>query len=283
MFILSRPVVSRSAIAFALFGLCHHALAVEDSEDVAKQRRLQFLTRKADDLQLSFAAEPERLLPLTKPPVLRFSNPVRDSFGDGAIFLWLSGRRPIAAASLWIRANGEFGQDFSSLSDAPLRCVRDDKIAWSPKTGILVNRPIDDAPEPGQTPQRRLSQMRQLARRFKGSIGAWPAEGFRELRLLTRPIYRYSSEDHKVIDGAVFALALANDPEALVMVELTRNSSDGQAVWRFSLARMSAVRMIIRLDDREVWAADGYWRKPRSLNDPYIELLGEKYSPAATK
>ena len=89
--------------------------------------------------------------------------------------------------------------------------------------------------------------------------------------------------DDGVLDGAVFSLSQANDPEVLVQLELNRDSSDGVANWSYSLARMSTTRMKVRLDDKVVWEADGYWRQPRSPNDPYMENFGDTPKPGDSK
>lgn len=239
-----------------------------------KELRLEFMKQRLGELQVSRQAKPDTPLTLTESPVLRFSNPLRASSSDGGVFLWLAGRRPMAAATIWIRDKRQYGHDFTSLSAQPLRCVRNGKVVWSPVSGIIIREPIEDTSPPSPSPQIRLAQMRKLADRFSAEIGAWPAEGWSKLRLMPRPLYRYASEDEGVIDGAIFSLAVANDPEVLVQLELTDDPTDGVANWSYSIARMTAIWMKVRLDDKLIWEADGYWQKPRSPQDPYMENFG---------
>lgn len=186
---------SRCVMMLLGIGILSSSVAVGQEPDEARARRLEFMKRKLGELQLSFRAEPDETLTLTESPVLRFSNPVRSSTSDGGVFLWLAGQRPVAAATIWIRAQWQYGHDFTSLSAEPLQCVRNGKVVWSPARGVLIREPIKDASEPSQNPKLRLVQMRKLAGRFSAEIGAWPAEGWRELRLMPQPIYRYASED----------------------------------------------------------------------------------------
>lgn len=110
-----RPTVSDRAVLIAALLLlphvCPHSAAESENPDRERQQRLSFMKRKLDEFILTAESEPARPLPRTAEPVLRFSNPVRNAFSDGAVFLWLSGKRPVAAASLFIRHNGDFGSN----------------------------------------------------------------------------------------------------------------------------------------------------------------------------
>ena len=64
----------------------------------------------------------------------------------------------------------------------------------------------------------------------------------------------------------------------LLVLEAVRPAS-GKPEWRFSLARLTAVRAEVRLDGEEVWSVEGYWNNPRSTDDPYVEAVEGKYSP----
>lgn len=272
----------RGGLLFVLLAILPLPLlrAQPDPRDAERQHRLDFMKQKLEEFVLTTGSEPDEPLPHTDEPVLRFSNPVRNSFSDGAIFFWLDGERPVAAASLFIRYNGDFGFDLTSMSAEPLQCLRDGKVLWAPQTGSLVRQPLPDAPGPADSPVLRLTQMRRMARRFSGSFNPWPREGLEEFRLLSQPIYRYEDESSGVIDGAVFALAQANDPEVLLSLELVRPESGDAPVWVYSLSRMSAVLLKVRLGDREIWSVEGYGKLQHTLHDPYIELVKEKYPGA---
>jgi hypothetical protein len=92
---------------------------------------------------------------------------------------------------------------------------------------------------------------------------------------MPQPLYRYTA-DNGAAEGAVFALAQANDPEVLVVLELARPVPNG-AAWSYGLARMSSAQLRVRLDDREVWSAKAYWSNPRAPEDPYQEAEDGKF------
>jgi len=244
-------------------------------DDEVKEQRLKFMEQRLDEFQLALPnGDP---LPRTEKPILRFSNPVRDSFCDGIIHLWLDGGVPVAVASLWIREDDDFGRDFVSLHETSLECSCRGKMVWSPKAGAHVRQPLPGAPQASDSTRLRLVQMRRMAARFKGNVGAWPAEGWAELRLLTQPVYRYASRTRGIIDGAVFVLAQANDPEMILVLEIVQTSGDATPAWRYSLARMTAVRLRAELDGKAVWSVNAYGHQPRSIADPYVEEMEGKF------
>lgn len=101
--------------------------------------------------------------------------------------------------------------------------------------------------------------MKRLAEKIKSA----------ENRLLPTPLYRYSSKAHGVIDGAVFALVTANDPEVLIVIEAYAN--DSTMKYRYKLGRMNSQPRKVFFGDEEIWDLQGFWRNPKSPNDPYIE------------
>src|SRR5207249_1176358 len=193
---------------------------------------------------------PDAPLTLKTEPIIFYSNPEGPSH-SGATFLWLDGERPIAAISLSIRRpNDTVAHEMTSFSAAPLDCQRRGKSVWTPKTGGLLAQPFADAPPPAASEPQRLTQMRNLARRFtatrQGSTDTHP----QELRLLTTPLYRFSASDQGIFDGALFAFAISNDPDMFLLLEATAQPPR----WQYSLARMSSVAEIVRLDDAEVFS-----------------------------
>ena len=273
---LARGLTGQLAVlaCFLLASIAAQGVAQDPEDDEDRRKRLEFMTQKMDGFVLSTEKAPDKMLPRTKEPVLRFSNPTRGN-ATGAIFLWLSGERPVAVAALRIRPDGGFWREFTSLSDEPLQCKREGKVLWSPQSGI-VRQPLPDAPKPATTPTSRLVQMRRLAERFSVEFDHLSAMRWEELRLLPQPIYRYTA-DKGAVEGAVFALAQSNDPEALLILEL-KHPAEGQPVWEYALARASSQRMRARLDDKEVWTVNAYWSNPRSRDDPYQEVQDGKYA-----
>jgi hypothetical protein len=221
-------------------------------------------------------------LPLKKESVLRYSNPERDSgTWDGATFLWLDGPRPVAAISFGIRRpkNAVF-RELTSLVQSPLECRSGEKPVWSPQTGGLAPRILPGAPPPGATPTGRLTQMRTLARRFTAACTF--KEDTTQLRLLPQPLYRYADEKQGLLDGALFALVVSNDPEMFLTLEAVRERDGDEHQWHYALARMSSLKHTVQLDEAEIWSIPGFYTIPAAerKTGPYVEAFQGTFTSA---
>jgi hypothetical protein len=153
----------------------------------------------------------------------------------------------------------------------------------------LIDQRLLDAPVPvaGDSPAskaRRLTQMRDLARRFSAAYYDSQTDAPTELRLLTTPLRRFAAEDSGVIDGGLFAFAISNDPEVFLVLKAIRSTTaESAAYWNYSLARMCSLRQTIRLDDKEIWSAANFYRLPREerKTGPYIEGQIGFFKPAS--
>lgn len=252
--------------------------ASEGDEEAAA--RLRILKSATAAYELTSREETGKSYALTEEPLLHYSNPVRaDVFSDGAMFVWCDGERPVAAASLSIREGDHITREFCSLTGERLECKLDDKIIWAPDSGGLLRQSFPDAQAAAGSVPLRLTQMRTLARRFSGDFRLPKNETPTELRLVSQPVYRYADDDSGIIDGAMFCMGEANDPELLILLELVKDGVDAEPAWRYSLARMTSIEMHVRLDDAEVWSTSFYWQGPRSPSDPYIEATHGPYPP----
>ncbi len=161
--------------------------------------------------------------------MLRYSNAERDIGSlDGAMFVWLEGSRPVAAASFSVRRlNNMLYRECTSFSSSPLES-RGGPPDWSPKTGGLTNRPLPDAPAPAESKPQRLTQMRNLARRFSAACHNSRSDEPTELRLLPQPLYRFADEPNGVLDGGLFGFVVSNDPELLLLLEAAKDATSGE-------------------------------------------------------
>lgn len=248
----------------------------DTNENAERKLRLEFMKADLDRYVIVATDRGEHPLTATEKPALRYTNPVRTSFTDGTVYFWREGERPLAAAVLSIRENGNVVRELVSLTDRPLRCERDGRAAWTPQGGNLVDQLLGDAPAPDANDKTRLRQMRQAAGRFRAIKKASPDV---DLRLLEHPIYRFAAADVSVIDGAVFAFVEANDPDCFLVLEAHGKSTTSPAQWRFTVARMLAGPIEVELDGKPLWVGEGYWTNPRSLSDPYVELPFGTYPP----
>jgi hypothetical protein len=269
-------------LTLALIG--SHALHGQEREkdDLTKeerQARLDFMKAKAAEFELAAEKDQKHAFKLHDEPLLRYTNPVRSSVSDGVTFLWLDGARPVGAATWSIRGTGNVFREFASLTDRPLECRRNGKVVWSPQQGGLLHQPLASSAEPAETASRRLTQMRSLARGFV--VETMRPESTVELRLLSQPIYRYEDKESGILDGAVFSLSEATDPEMLLVLEAHRPDGKKNHAWRYTLAKMTSPPVRVRLDGKEIWSVPGYWANPRSPNDPYVEAADGTYTSMA--
>src|SRR5947209_20471189 len=133
-----------------------------------RQERLQYMKTKGAELAFFRAENVDTPLTMTAEPVLRYSNPLGlGQTGDGVTLLWLAGTRPLAAVSFSIRPpRDDVYMECTSFSAQPLVCRRQETPIWSPKAGGLIAQRLDDAPPPAAGKPQRLTQMREIARRF---------------------------------------------------------------------------------------------------------------------
>src|SRR5438874_12895917 len=103
-----------------------------------------------------------------------------------------------------------------------------------------------DAPPPAAKDFQRLTQMRNLARRFAATREN--SEGTKELRLQDSPFYRFSDEEQGILDGALFNFVISTDPELLVLIDAARDAARQEPRWQYSLASMSSAQETVRLD-----------------------------------
>ena len=248
-----------------------------DSEE-ARKMRLDFMKDFRSEFQVFRRDRADQPLEAMEEPVQRWSNPVRNSFSDGGLFLWLEGKRPAAAVAVSIRGNGGVWAEMVTFSPIMLRCVRKGAEFWTPQAVGDAQQRLSDAPAPAETARQRLVQMRRLCEQF--TVRSEPVnEQPTELRLMPQPIYRFEDSGSGVLDGALFAFAETTDPEALLLIEAFKTSGGETAYWRYTLARMTSRRLVARRGESVVWSVPGYWLNPRSMNDTYLERHLGVYRP----
>src|SRR5262249_4828875 len=151
------------------------------------------IARAAQRFQV-FGGPDKGQLHLEQAPVLRWPNPTRATT-DGATFVWTHKGRPEVMGCIW--RHGVFSWSFHSLSERPVRAELDGNAIWEPRSAGVHFQRLENAPRPAKTATGRLTQMRNLARRFRCRMSGKEGE---ELRLLPQPVYRYSVDDEKLLD-----------------------------------------------------------------------------------
>lgn len=209
-------------------------------------------------------------LKLNPKPILRWTNPATGRM-HGEIYVWTADGRPEAVMSLykvWEPAWG-FAGEFQSLSGAKLVAERGRSVAWRCDEPGITFREVPDAPVVAQTPARRLRQMRAMANDFTAVLMDYRqnAKGERQaLRLLTNAVFRYSSPDSNVADGAMFAFVLGTDAEVFLLLEA--RGENGANRWQYALARLNCDELAAFRKEQEVWRVGKATYNER--NQPYV-------------
>jgi hypothetical protein len=204
---------------------------------------------------------------------LRWANNTRGS-EDGLTLLFMHGGRPLAACCIYPWA-GRLEHDFESLSRDKIVARRDSTIVWQPEAAGVAFADVPEAPPPAATRAMRLRQMKSLAEKFQATLLGWKTDNTdrEELRLLSRPLYRYDPKEGPVTDGAVFAFAMGTDPEALLLLEVVKAGADAKEgiKWQYAFARRTSGELEARLDGKTVWKASRFPRQ-RDPRLPHFTL-----------
>ena len=97
-----------------------------------------------------------------------------------------------------------------------------------------------------------------------------------ELRRLPRQLYRYEPENTDLIDGAVFAFVLGNDPEVLLSIEAIKTKE--QAEWQYAFIRQTSGALEGRHKNLVVWSVekDGLRNDPSATGFSIVSRLNLK-------
>jgi hypothetical protein len=280
-------------VVIAALGQVSQPQAPAESADAAaaKERaaeRLDFMKKSVSVYQPTWADEATSGKPdantsqgtrakptLEVEPLLRWAN--LEGKGDGTLFLWTSAGRPFAIAQMFSVEDGRrWLHEFQSLSPHLFSFLRDGRSVWSPQAAGIEFKPLPDAPPPARTAAQRLVQMHSMARLFEASDDYGNAGNLWQLRLLSRPVYRYPKADtevkeaeEEVIDGAVFAFVVGTDPEMLLLFEARRN--DAGFAWHYGLAPMTSFALKASLSGKQVWSCP-FRGAPFRPNNPFFTL-----------
>jgi hypothetical protein len=156
--------------------------------------------------------------------------------------------------------------EIASLSTQRIAAQRGPDLRWTAKEPGLNLVAFKGVDGPAEKPARRLTQMKELHRRFtaheRGSV-----EGRIELRPLSSPIFRYEEPRAGILDGAIFAFASGTNPEALLVLE-AHTAKEGAATWHYALVQMTGEPVTVELDGKEVWKRGQ--AEPPAVRESYV-------------
>ncbi|WLD11331.1 hypothetical protein [Planctellipticum variicoloris] len=207
-------------------------------------------------------------LKLQPTPILQYTNPERGLQHHGASYIWTWNGRPLCIGSIWSVVPPEdpehrwISNELHSLAAGPLRSRHPPRVGqrgpvpqWETDRPGIVWVDVPDAPEPAATASLRLVQMRRIAEQYTARLTSNVGnEKPGDLRLLTKPLYRYPTDASEALDGGLFAYVQGTDPEVLMLLEASK-SGDGPR-WRIGFARFTNTTAVVQRDGRAVWECD---------------------------
>jgi len=246
------------ACLFGLLTALYLPNGLSANDDEAKQAReqlLQGMRMRAQQTNVSQFVGGKRVV--CKPaaqPLIRFSDQPRDIM-DATLWAIGTPGRPVALQKIEVYHRPEGPSWFycmTSLSESLIETRWRDGQTWSSRKPGTEFRELAKGPRPAATEVARLSQMKQIARRFDCILYEKPSEQRTVLRALKTPLYRYADPANGIRDGAIFGFAFGTNPDALLSIELHGDDATGLK-WRYGLARITLCQVTVNLDDNQVW------------------------------
>jgi hypothetical protein len=253
------PRVRRTWFAFTVALVLLAALLPSVAQDDAEaKQRLELMRAAVGRLE----ADPGELkakdaLAPAATPLLRYSDPTRgmkvevksNFLLDAGVWRLGAAGRPTALVTIEIYHAPDktriLSFEFLSLTDEKFSLKhKTEPVKWDATASGLELKDLPDAPKPAATVAARLTQMRQLARRFSATE-TYEKETV-ECRLITQPIDRYESKEQKITDGAIFALANGTNPEIGIVLEVHGDR------WRYGVLRLCGAEASVTLDGKVV-------------------------------
>lgn len=264
-----RPLRLVAGMVLAL--VAWYGFPASAQDDAHGKKRLALMQGAVESLEIdSVGTKTEAKLTFAVKPLLRYNDPTRGGSKESATnvlldaSVWRLGTegRPVALVTIEIYqspdASRVLAYEFLSLSESkPSLKHKTEKIRWNPNGSALKLEDLPDAPKPAATAAGRLTQMRQLARRFSAKERL--DDELIECRLMAQPIDRYRSDVEKISDGAIFALANGTNPEVGIVFE-----SAGQQRWRYGTVRLTAAELSVTLDGRPIAAYERFNARGRT-------------------
>jgi hypothetical protein len=241
-------------------------------EQKEREKLLQRMKQRAAGIEVQITTDQDQVAAkLVAEPLLRYNDQPR-GFRDATVWCWCDNQgRPVALLKTQIgrdRGRSRWLDGLNSLSDRLIEAKWEDGHRFASRQPGMKRIQFADGPEASDKPRVRLQQMKEIADRV--SLTIWPSEGGQqEMRLLPRPLYRYTPPAGELIDGALFGFTTnGTNPDAVLAVELTgRDVTKG--TWLYGLAQMTTGGLAARIDDREVWTAT----KKVALETAYDEWI----------
>jgi len=237
--------------------------AAQEADPTPSELRLKRMRRIAERVQVTVQInEQMKQISLVDTSLLRFSDPTRE-LHDATVWAWGTDGRP--ACLLTVELYGDSSHfELISLTDVKVAATAGDR-KWNPQSAGLTMQRMSDWPKPVKETPLRLAQMKELLGKLSAHEIRVNGKRF-ELRLLAKPIHRYSAPTEQVLDGAIFVFANGTNPELLAVIEACGEGIDS-GTWRIGFARSGAAELHVVLDEHEFFHAP--LDRGTRPNDPY--------------
>lgn len=235
---------------------------IADEKSDAAKRRLNFMRQAVQRFEVDITSKPDAVILPQKELILRWSNPTT-TVKDGGLGVFCQDGRPVVYVELQLHGGKGMIHEFARLTKDPVRVRRPDRnlTIWEPGEDSWSDfQPFPDSGKPVKSATLRLTQMRQLAKRFRlvDHFGNNEKElQVQELRLMPSPVYRYG-DTADVIDGAVFVFAQGTNPEAILTLETYRDGDS--TAFRYVFTPSTIYQVQAFLGDELVWDKPRYMR-----------------------
>jgi hypothetical protein len=251
--------------------------AARKSEDSTEAKaQMAVMQQIASDVKMKVTdGGTQRDVDLIPDALFRSSDPARNWF-HGSTWAFGGKGRPVALLSLSLyRTNTGAASgwlyEFNSLSSLPVESKTPGGQAWSTRKPGLEFKELPGAKTVAEKEGGRTRQFRELSNRFAGfesmREGANDKPERIELRLVPRPVYRYSDSKQSVVDGAIFFMVHSTNPEAALVLEAV-SEKDKDPVWKYAFTRLTIAELHVDLDGKEVWTLPQL--NNTSPTDPYL-------------
>src|SRR5262245_17736605 len=202
-------------------------------------------------------------------PVLRYTDNTRLTT-DSSLWIFGAAGRPTAIVAIEHYPKGADAKrwicEVASLSNERISVEYGREIDWTANRPGLELMRLEGAPAPAEQAAARLTQIKQIQRRFTAHERA-SIEGRIELRPLAKPLYRYQDAEKGIIDGAIMSFANGTNPEVLLVLE-ARTADQEAALWHFGLLQLTGEAVFGELDGKEIWTRG--LAEPPARRDAYV-------------
>lgn len=209
--------------------------------------RLQTLYQlEAKRWEMWVGPDQKRKAEIVAEPVFRWQNLARANGQSGAMFVWIDQGRPVVIGGVFSNPENDrrvIMHEFHALGpDRLFPVFRDSESKWLPGAGVTLH-PLPNSPKVEETFGKRTLQLRAIARDFTANSTDNSQQRW-ELRLLSKPLYRYDKPQGDIIDGALLAFVsdAGTDPEIILILEARTEAGGGAALPRGAALHFRLVR-----------------------------------------